>query len=71
MNDLILKLSDQSMVTGWNRNCSECNCVEYDLEKFAESIVYDILNELTNDDSLGEARITTIQRLAERYGVAK
>ena len=40
-------------------------------EKFAELIVYDFLSELTNDDSLGEARITTIKRLAEKWGVAK
>ena len=39
--------------------------------KFAELIVYDFLSELTNDDSLGEARITTIKRLAEKWGVAK
>jgi predicted nucleotide-binding protein (sugar kinase/HSP70/actin superfamily) len=40
-------------------------------EKFAELIVYDFLSELTNDDSLGEARIRTIRRLAEKWGVAK
>ena len=40
-------------------------------EKFAELIVYDFLSELTNDDSLGEARIATIKRLAEKWGVAK
>ena len=39
--------------------------------KFAELIVYDFLSELTNDDSLGEARIATIKRLAEKWGVAK
>lgn len=47
---------------------------EYDLqfeEKFAELIVYDFLNELTNDDALGEARIATIKRLAEKWGVAR
>lgn len=41
------------------------------IEKFAELIVYDFLNELTNDDALGEARIATIKRLAEKWGVAK
>lgn len=41
------------------------------IEKFAELIVYDFLSELTNDDSLGEARILTIRRLAEKWGVAK
>ena len=42
-----------------------------ELEKFALLIVYDFLSELTNDDSLGEARILTIRRLAEKWGVAK
>lgn len=41
------------------------------LEKFAELIVYDFLSELTNDDALGEARIATIKRLAEKWGVAR
>ena len=41
------------------------------LERFAKSIVYDFLSELTNDDALGEARINTIQRLAEKWGVAR
>ena len=42
---------------------------EAHMQKFAESIVYDFLSELTNDDALGSARIETIRRLAERYGV--
>ena len=40
-------------------------------QKFAELIVYDMLGELTNDDTLGPARIETIGRLALRYGVAR
>ena len=44
---------------------------EWVFEKFALLIVYDFLSELTNDDSLGEARIRTIRRLAEKWGVAK
>jgi hypothetical protein len=40
------------------------------IERFARCIVYDVLSELTNDDSLGSPRIDTIRRLAERYGVA-
>lgn len=40
-------------------------------EKFANLIVYDFLDELTNDGSLGEARIATIRRLAEKWGVAR
>ena len=41
-----------------------------ELIKFYKCIVYDVLSELTNDDSLGSPRIDTIRRLAERYGVA-
>lgn len=44
---------------------------EKPLEKFAELIVYDFLSELTNDDALGEARIVTIKRLAEKWGINK
>lgn len=40
-------------------------------DRFAELIVHDFLGELTNDDSLGEARIATIRRLAEKWGVAR
>jgi len=40
------------------------------IERFARVIVYDVLSELTNDDSLGSPRINTIRRLADRYGVA-
>ena len=40
-------------------------------ERFAQLIVYDFLSELTNDDSLGEARIATIKRLAEKWGVSR
>jgi hypothetical protein len=42
-----------------------------EMTRFANFIVYDILSELTNDDSLGSARIDCIRRLAERYGVAR
>jgi hypothetical protein len=41
-----------------------------EVARFANFIVYDILSELTNDDSLGSPRIEAIRRLAERYGVA-
>ena len=40
-------------------------------EKFALLIVYDFLSELTNDDALGEARLATIKRLAEKWGVSR
>jgi hypothetical protein len=46
----------------------------YDIEwetKFAELIVFDLLGELTNDDTLGPARIETIRQLAQRYGVSR
>jgi hypothetical protein len=42
-----------------------------EVTRFANFIVYDFLSELTNDDSLGSARIDSIRRLAERYGVAR
>ena len=38
---------------------------------FTKLIVYDFLNELTNDQSLGTARVETIRRLAEKWGVAR
>ena len=41
------------------------------IARFAQLIVYDVLSDLTNDDSLGAARIESIRRLAERYGVAR
>jgi hypothetical protein len=40
------------------------------IERFAKLIVYDVLSELANDDSLGSPRIEAIRQLAERYGVA-
>ena len=42
-----------------------------ELEKFYKLVIYDVLSELTNDDSLGSARIESIRRLAERYGVSR
>ena len=39
------------------------------IEHVCRLLVYDVLSELTNDDSLGESRIETIRRLAEKYGV--
>ena len=41
-----------------------------EVTRFANFIIYDVLSELTNDDSLGSPRIEAIRRLAERYGVA-
>ena len=63
MNERIQELAEQCY-----HRYSEHNI---NLEKFAELIVYDFLSELTNDDALGEARIATIRRLAEKWGVAK
>lgn len=34
-------------------------------------VVHDFLNELTNDDTLGEARVATITRLAEKWGIGR
>lgn len=43
----------------------------FDKEKFALLIIYDFLSELTNDDDLGEARVATIQRLSDKWGVLR
>lgn len=40
------------------------------IEHICKLLVYDVLSELTNDDSLGEPRVDTIKRLAEKYGVS-
>lgn len=69
MNERIQKLAEQHTVSCIDGRGVELN--EIDVEEFAKNIVYDILNELTNDDALGEARIETIKRIAERYGVAR
>lgn len=66
MNKRIKELEKQSVFYNEDEEIWET-----DLEKFAQLIVYDFLSELTNDDSLGEARIATIKRLAEKWGVAK
>jgi hypothetical protein len=63
MNRRIEELIDAAKLTAVSE------MFEDELVKFAESIVYDFLSELTNDDALGSARIETIRRLAERYGV--
>jgi hypothetical protein len=71
MNDTIKRLALQA--DAWcDQNCFEHPFYNVQWErKFAELIVYDFLSELTNDDALGEARIATIRRLAEKWGVAK
>jgi regulator of RNase E activity RraB len=69
MNDTLRELvfeahrQTEKKTYGWIRNPEELR------QKFAEVIIFDILNELTNDESLGPARIESIARLAERYGV--
>ena len=40
-------------------------------EKFAELLIFDILNVITNDDALGPARINTLRRISDRYGVQR
>ena len=66
MNKHILRLAKKSGLIKY-----ESDGKMEETEKFAELIVYDFLGELTNDDALGEARITTIKRLAEKWGVAR
>ena len=70
MNQRIEKLAEQAGFPA-KRAFSDLSDLYPRLDKFAQSIVYDFLSELTNDDSLGEARIATIQRLAEKWGVGK
>jgi len=67
MNKLIKELAADAWVDDDHLDASGYT----DLEKFAKSIVFDILGELTNDDTLGPARIETIRKLAERFGVSK
>ena len=40
-------------------------------EKFAQLIIFDIFNEITNDDALGPSRVNILRRLSERYGVQR
>lgn len=39
------------------------------IEHVSRLLIYDVLSELANDDSLGESRVDTIKRLADKYGV--
>jgi len=76
MNDRIQKLAEQAGMyvdlTGkpWPK-CMSAEEAVAAYEKFAQLIVHDILDQLTNDDALGAARIETIRGLALRYGVAR
>lgn len=70
MNERIQELAEQAGFENGHQDRNG-NSLSYELEKFANSIIYDFLSELTNDDSLGEARIETIKRLAEKWGVAR
>jgi len=69
MNERILEFAKQTGLCDADGDFFGGKISQYD--EFAELIVYDFLSELTNDDSLGEARIATIKRLAEKWGVAK
>lgn len=42
---------------------------QHRVEHVCRLLVYDVLSELTNDDTLGESRVDTIKRLADKYGV--
>lgn len=76
-NRLVLQLREKAYKKASARATSlpyEMKNSEFDTmfqEMFVESIVHDFLSELTNDDALGEARIATIKRLAEKWGVAR
>ena len=69
MNERILEFAKQTGLCDADGDFFGGKISQYD--EFAQLIVYDFLSELTNDDSLGEARIETIKRLAEKWGVAK
>jgi len=69
MNERILEFAKQTGLCDADGDFFGGKIGQYD--EFAQLIVYDFLSELTNDDSLGEARIATIKRLAEKWGVAK
>lgn len=69
MNKRIKELAEQAGYTPLEPRTLADDMQEIFLQKFAELIVYDFLSELTNDDALGEARITTIKRLAEKWGI--
>jgi len=69
MNERILEFAKQTGLCDADGDFFGGKISQYD--EFAQLIVYDFLSELTNDDSLGEARIATIKRLAEKWGVAK
>lgn len=66
VNEQIERLADQAGCTIDRLGYGEGN-----LEKFAKLIIYDFLSELTNDDDLGEARVATIQRLSDKWGVER
>ena len=75
MNDLIRKLALDAHLLNYidletPRHYFVSGSAEEDeVHDFAKLIIYDFLSELTNDDSLGDARIETIKRLAEKWGV--
>ena len=74
MNDLIRKFAlECAGQKEWDfpKDPESYTFTPNEMTRFANFIVYDILSELTNDDSLGSARIDSIRRLAERYGVAR
>jgi hypothetical protein len=74
MNDLIRKFAlECAGQKEWDfpKDPESYTFTPNEMTRFANFIVYDFLSELTNDDSLGSARIDSIRRLAERYGVAR
>ena len=71
MNEQIEKLAEHCYETGPIGKDGWPEYSKFNYKKFAELLVFDVLNELTNDDNLGPARIDTIRQLAQRYGVAR
>jgi len=63
-NMLKQSIADESIKAGF------FTVYEYERE-LVKQVILDVLNEITNDDALGPARINTLKRISERYGVQR
>lgn len=69
MNERIDELLEKCRTT--KLGCYGFPVVEFDEKKLVKLIVYDFLDDLTNDDTLGPERSNSIKRLAEKWGVSR
>ena len=69
MNERIKKLAEKCVNN--TPGCYGFPIIQFDENKFAKLIVYDFLDEIANDGDLGPARINSIKRLAEKWGVSR